>query len=118
MSASALARAIAVPRNRLTGIINGKRAITADTALRLGIYFGTSAEFWLSLQASLRPQARPPRDRRAPPPRDHPPRGLISERDDSLDQTDPRTLEESCYAGIARTDHVFYDREPRAKCPL
>jgi antitoxin HigA-1 len=52
LSAGALARAIGVPRNRLTGIINGKRAITADTALRLGIYFGTSAEFWLSLQAS------------------------------------------------------------------
>jgi len=52
LSASAVAVAIGVPRNRLTGILNGKRAITADTALRLGIYFGTSAEFWLSLQAS------------------------------------------------------------------
>jgi addiction module HigA family antidote len=52
ISASALARAIGVPRNRLTGIIKGKRAVTADTALRLGIYFGTSPEFWLSLQAS------------------------------------------------------------------
>jgi antitoxin HigA-1 len=52
MSASALARALGVPRNRLTGIVNGNRAITADTALRLGIYFGTSPEFWLSLQAS------------------------------------------------------------------
>ena len=52
LSAGALARAIGVPRNRLTGIINGSRAITADTALRLGIYFGTSAEFWLALQAS------------------------------------------------------------------
>jgi antitoxin HigA-1 len=52
MSASALARAIGAPRNRLTGIINGMRAITADTALRLGIYFGTSAEFWLTLQAN------------------------------------------------------------------
>ena len=51
ISASALARAIDVPRNRLTGIINAKRTITADTALRLGIYFGTSAEFWLTLQA-------------------------------------------------------------------
>jgi antitoxin HigA-1 len=51
LSAGALARAIGVPRNRLTGI-NGKRRVTADTALRLGIYFGTSAEFWLSLQAS------------------------------------------------------------------
>lgn len=52
MSAAALARAIGVPRNRLTGIINGSRTLTADTALRLSIYFGTSAEFWLSLQAS------------------------------------------------------------------
>jgi antitoxin HigA-1 len=52
LSAGAVARAIGVPRNRLSGILNGSRAITADTALRLGIYFGTSAEFWLSLQAS------------------------------------------------------------------
>jgi addiction module HigA family antidote len=52
LSAGAVARAIGVPRNRLTGILNGKRAVTADTALRLGIYFRTSAEFWLSLQAS------------------------------------------------------------------
>jgi antitoxin HigA-1 len=51
LSAGALAPAIGVPRNRLTGI-NGKRRVTADTALRLGNYFGTSAEFWLSLQAS------------------------------------------------------------------
>ncbi|MCE3250173.1 MAG: hypothetical protein K0R41_3998 [Geminicoccaceae bacterium] len=52
LSAGAVARAIGVPRNRLTGILNGRRAITADTALRLGIYFRTSPEFWLSLQAS------------------------------------------------------------------
>lgn len=52
LSAGALARAIGVPRNRVGGILGGSRAITADTALRLGIYFGTSAEFWLSLQAS------------------------------------------------------------------
>jgi addiction module HigA family antidote len=52
LSASAVAGAIGVPRNRLTSILSGKRAIRADTALRLGIYFGTSAEFWLSLQAS------------------------------------------------------------------
>ena len=51
LSASAVAAAIGVPRNRLTEILNGRRAITADTALRLSIYFGTSAEFWLSLQA-------------------------------------------------------------------
>ena len=36
--------------NRITGIINGQRSITADTALRLGHWFGTSAEFWLNLQ--------------------------------------------------------------------
>lgn len=52
LSAGALARAIGVPRNRVSGIVNGKRAVTADTALRLAIYFGTSPEFWLSLQAS------------------------------------------------------------------
>jgi addiction module HigA family antidote len=52
LSAGAVARAIGVPRNRLGAIVNGSRAITADTALRLSIYFGTSAEFWLALQAS------------------------------------------------------------------
>ena len=41
---------IDVPVNRVTGIINGQRAITADTALRLGHWFGTSPEFWLNLQ--------------------------------------------------------------------
>ena len=50
MSAAALAREIDVPVNRVTGIINGQRSITADTALRLGHWFGTSAEFWLNLQ--------------------------------------------------------------------
>ena len=52
MSASALARQLGVPTNRVTGIINGQRAITGDTALRLGHFFGTSAEFWLNLQAT------------------------------------------------------------------
>jgi addiction module HigA family antidote len=52
LSAAAVARAIGVPRNRLTAIINGRRAVTADTALRFSIYFDTSAEFWLSLQAA------------------------------------------------------------------
>ena len=46
----ALSRDINVPVNRITGIINGTRAITADTAIRLGHWFGTSAEFWLNLQ--------------------------------------------------------------------
>jgi antitoxin HigA-1 len=50
LSAYALAKALAVPTNRITGIVNGERAITADTALRLARFFGTSAEFWLNLQ--------------------------------------------------------------------
>jgi len=50
LSANALARALHVPANRITAILNGNRAITADTALRLARYFGTSAEFWLNLQ--------------------------------------------------------------------
>ena len=51
MSASELARQIKVPTNRITGILNGQRAITGDTALRLGHFFGTSPQFWLNLQA-------------------------------------------------------------------
>lgn len=50
MSASDLARVLHVPKNRITEIINGRRGITADTALRLGQYFGTGGEFWLNLQ--------------------------------------------------------------------
>ena len=50
MSASALARRLQVPTDRITGILNGRRAITGDTALRLAHFFGTSAEFWLNLQ--------------------------------------------------------------------
>lgn len=50
VSAAELSRQIDVPVNRVTGIINGQRSITADTALRLGHWFGTSAEFWLNLQ--------------------------------------------------------------------
>ena len=50
MSAAALARKLDVPTNRITGILNGRRAITGDTALRLAHFFGTSAEFWLNLQ--------------------------------------------------------------------
>jgi len=51
MSAAELARQLGVPTNRITAIINGQRAVTGDTALRLGHYFGTSAQFWLNLQA-------------------------------------------------------------------
>jgi addiction module HigA family antidote len=50
ISAAELARQLRIPTNRVTGILNGKRAITADTALRLGHWFGLSAEFWLNLQ--------------------------------------------------------------------
>lgn len=50
MSATALARQLNVPTNRITAILNGQRAITGDTALRLAHFFGTSAEFWLNLQ--------------------------------------------------------------------
>lgn len=50
MSATALARQLDVPTNRITAILNGQRAITGDTALRLAHFFGTSAEFWLNLQ--------------------------------------------------------------------
>ena len=51
ISASALARDIAVPANRISQILNGKRALSADTALRLGRYFGVSPEIWLDLQS-------------------------------------------------------------------
>ncbi|MBI4182889.1 MAG: HigA family addiction module antidote protein [Proteobacteria bacterium] len=51
LSASALGRAIGVPRTRLNDIVLGRRGITADTALRLGRYFRVSARFWMNLQA-------------------------------------------------------------------
>src|SRR5512144_2872568 len=51
ISINALARALSVPPNRIGAIVNGSRAITADTALRLGRYFGTSPELWLDLQS-------------------------------------------------------------------
>ena len=51
MSAAELARQLRVPTNCITGILNGQRAITGDTALRLGHFFGTSPEFWLNLQS-------------------------------------------------------------------
>lgn len=51
MSAAEIARKMRVPTNRVTGILNGQRAISGDTALRLGHFFGTSPEFWLNLQS-------------------------------------------------------------------
>ena len=50
LSARGLAAALNVPPNRITAIVNGDRSVTADTALRLGRYFGTSGQFWLNLQ--------------------------------------------------------------------
>lgn len=50
ISAAELARQLNIPTNRITGILNGQRAVTADTALRLGHWFDMSAEFWLNLQ--------------------------------------------------------------------
>jgi addiction module HigA family antidote len=52
MSANALARALHVPPNRITAILAGNRSITADTALRLARFFGTTAQLWVNLQAS------------------------------------------------------------------
>jgi addiction module HigA family antidote len=50
LSANRLALDIDVPSGRITDILNGRRAITADTAVRLGRYFGNSAQFWIDLQ--------------------------------------------------------------------
>jgi addiction module HigA family antidote len=52
LSANAMARALDVPPNRVTEVLNGKRSVSADTALRLARYFGTSVRFWMNLQLS------------------------------------------------------------------
>ena len=51
LSANALARALRVPSGRIVDILNGKRSISAETALRLGRYFGNDPQFWINLQA-------------------------------------------------------------------
>jgi addiction module HigA family antidote len=51
LTANQLAKALHVPANRITAIVNGTRGITGETALRLGRYFGTSAEMWVNMQA-------------------------------------------------------------------
>jgi antitoxin HigA-1 len=56
MIAAELARNIQVPTNRITQILNGTRAVSGDTALRLAHFFGTSAEFWLNLQSLYEPR--------------------------------------------------------------
>ena len=50
LSANALAKALGVPVNRITMILNGQRGISADTALRLARYFGTTPQLWMNLQ--------------------------------------------------------------------
>jgi len=57
LSANAAALALRIPANRLTEIINGKRSISADTAMRLGRFFGTSAQMWMNLQSHYDLQA-------------------------------------------------------------
>lgn len=52
LSANALAKALDVPTNRITAILNEQRGVTADTALRLAKFFGTTPDFWMSLQSS------------------------------------------------------------------
>jgi antitoxin HigA-1 len=51
MSVNALALALRVPTTRIGAVVKGERSVTADTALRLSRFFGTSAEFWVNLQA-------------------------------------------------------------------
>ena len=53
MSAKALAQELNVPPNRITAILHGQRGVTADTALRLSRYLGTTPEFWLNLQKTF-----------------------------------------------------------------
>ena len=52
LSANALAKALGVPVNRITMILNGQRGVSADTALRLARYFGTTPQLWMNLQKS------------------------------------------------------------------
>ena len=54
LSANRLALDIGVPSGRITDILNERRSITADTAVRLGLYFGNNPQFWLDLQKSVR----------------------------------------------------------------
>jgi len=51
LSANALARALRVPSGRIVDILNAKRSVTAETALRLGRYFGNAPQFWMNLQS-------------------------------------------------------------------
>jgi addiction module HigA family antidote len=87
LSSAELSRTLRVPPNRISQLIAGKRAITADTALRLARYFGTSADLWMNLQKTYEldlarkeageeinstPRRKPARPRRSPPRADWP----------------------------------------------
>lgn len=52
MSATALARSLGIPANRISEIVAGRRSMTADTAIRLSRYWGTSVEFWMNIQST------------------------------------------------------------------
>jgi addiction module HigA family antidote len=73
LSANLLALDLGVPSGRITDILNERRSINADTAFRLGRYFGNPPQFWLDLQSQVRPRRRRAgarrRDRKARPPR-------------------------------------------------
>lgn len=82
MSTAKLARNLDVPTNRITAILHGRRSIIGDTALRLGHFFGTAPEFWLSLQSVYelrRPQGRSGKSVRRLPRLKHPERVGLSE---------------------------------------
>ncbi len=75
MSVHALALALRVPTTRIGAIVKGERSVTADTALRLSRFFGTSAEFWMNLQVMHDLTQAPKNQARAaalPPPRRQP----------------------------------------------
>ena len=52
VSLNELGRALRVPMNRISAIVNGKRSITADTAIRLALFFGTTPQYWMNLQTN------------------------------------------------------------------
>ena len=89
MSAAELARQLKTPTNRITEILKGRRAVTGDTALRLGHFFGTSPEFWMNLQKNLRAS---------------PGRGKIRRNDQG--PADSRQADEKTWRGVAAAARV------------
>jgi len=112
MSAAALSRDINVPVNRITGIVNGTRAITADTAIRLGHWFGTSAEFWLNLQ-KLYELRRAHADVGAAVERLPSLEAILRERSTRPDEDAPSHVQPHVIAGSTKKMHADY----RARAP-